>query len=309
MLQFVIRRASLIVPTFVAVTFLAFFLIHLAPGDPVSVMLGSDYTPEAAADLRRVYGLDRPLAVQYGLWLGQVFRGHLGRSVYEPRTVSSLIVERAKTTAMLAGASMAVALGLGVPLGVLSATRRNTVLDHVARVVSVAGISVPVFWFGLLLIVLFAVHLGWLPPGGSVREYGVRALILPSLALGLSMMALIARITRSTVLDALFADYVRTARAKGAPGWRVVWLHAFRNSLIPLVTVIGLQVGALLGGAVLTETVFTLPGLGRLLVDSIAQRDYTVISGVILTTTVIFIIVNFLVDIAYALLDPRVRTD
>jgi peptide/nickel transport system permease protein len=299
----------LVVPTFVAVTLLAFLLIHLAPGDPVSVMLGSDYTPEAASELRRIYGLDRPLAVQYGLWLGQVFRGQLGRSVYEPRTVSSLIAERARTTAMLAGLSMAVAVAFGVPLGVLSATRRNTVVDHVARVVSVAGISVPVFWLGLLLIVLFAVQLGWLPPGGSVREYGIRALILPSLALGLSMMALIARITRSTVLDALYADYVRTARAKGVPGWRVVWLHAFRNSLIPLVTVIGLQVGALLGGAVLTETVFTLPGLGRLLVDSIAQRDYTVISGVILTTTLIFIVVNFLVDIAYALLDPRVRTD
>ena len=309
MRTYLVRRALLVVPTLVAVTLLAFLMIHVAPGDPVTVMLGSEYTPEAAAELRAAYGLDRPLLIRYVHWLRQVASGRLGRSVFEPRSVSSLFAERAGTTFVLMLASMTVAVGLGVPLGVFSAVRRDSAADHAARVVSVAGISMPVFWLGLLLIALFAVQLNWFPAGGSMAEYGYRVMVLPSAALGVSLMALIARITRSAVLDALFADFVRTARAKGAPGWRVVWMHAFRNSLLPLVTVLGLQIGALLGGAVLTETVFSLPGLGRLLIDSIAQRDYPVISGVILVTTTAFVLVNFCVDVLYAVLDPRVRTD
>lgn len=309
MRAYLVRRAILIVPTFIAVTLLAFLLIHIAPGDPITVMLGSEYTPQAAAELRAAYGLDRPLLVQYGLWLKQVLSGRLGRSVFEPRSVSSLIKQRAGTTVILAASSMLVAILFGVPMGVVSAVRRDSVIDHITRVAAVAGISMPVFWLALLLIVLFAVQLNWFPPGGSMAEYGYRVMVLPALALGLSLMALIARITRSTLLEVLFTDYVRTARAKGLSGARVVWRHALRNSLLPLVTVVGLQVGALLGGAVLTETVFALPGLGRLLIDSIAQRDYPVISGVILTTTTAFVVVNFLVDVLYAVLDPRVRTD
>jgi peptide/nickel transport system permease protein len=306
---FLVRRVVFVVPTFLAVTLLAFALIHIAPGDPITVMLGSEYTPQAAAELRAAYGLDRPLLVQYALWLKQVASGHLGRSVFEPRSVASLIRERAGTTLVLAAGSMVVAIGLGVPLGVVAAVRRDSPLDHLTRVASVAGISMPVFWLALLLIVLFAVRLNWFPPGGSMAEYGYRVMVLPALALGLSLMALIARITRSTLLEALFTDYVRTARAKGLSGARVIWRHALRNSLLPLVTVVGLQVGALLGGAVLTETVFALPGLGRLLIDSIAQRDYPMISGVILTTTAAFVLVNFVVDVLYAVLDPRIRTD
>ncbi|HBY99284.1 MAG: ABC transporter permease [Ardenticatenaceae bacterium] len=314
MQRFILRRLVLLVPVLIGITILVFGMIYMIPGDPVVVILGSDYTPENAELLREELGLNRPVIAQYASWLGNVLHGDLGYSIfpfggvkYSGQPVGKLILSRLPTTLSLTIGTMILAVLLAIPLGVLSATRRNSIVDNVLRIVSMLGISMPVFWFGLLLILVFAVKLGWLPSNGNFFNSGPKALILPIVALGIAQAGLITRMTRSTMLEVLGEDYIRTARAKGLRESVVYYRHALRNALIPVVTVIGLQVGALLGGAVLTETIFSMPGLGRLLVESVFRRDYPVIQGCVLVITLLFVFTNLVVDILYAILDPRVR--
>lgn len=306
MVRYVLRRLLLLVPVVVGVTALVFFVLHLAPGDPVYVLLGQEYSEETAAELRRQLGLDQPLPVQYILWLARVVRGELGRDIITGEQVSAQLASRLPTTLLLAATSLAVALAIGVPAGIASARHRGKLIDHTSRVLAMAGVSLPVFWLGMLLIVTFSLKLQWFPPGGSVRDHGLVALVLPALTLGSTFAALITRITRTALLEVLGTDYIRTARAKGLQEWAVLYRHALRNALIPIVTVLGLQVGHLLSGAVLTETVFSLPGLGRLIVDSVLRRDYPLLQGCVLVTALVFVFVNLLVDVLYAYLDPRI---
>jgi peptide/nickel transport system permease protein len=307
MQRYVVRRILLAVPVVLGVTVFVFGLIHAAPGDPVVLMLGKFYDPSFAAAQRHALGLDRPVALQYVMWLGNAARGDLGRSITQSNGVATLIGERLPTTMLLAVGAMGVALTIAIPLGVTAAIRAGALADHVGRLAAMIGVSMPIFWLGLLLIIVFSLQLGWLPPGGSVDEFGWQALILPCLALGTSFAALAMRITRSSMLEALREDYIRTARAKGVAARRVVYVHALRNALVPIITVIGLQFGTVLSGTVLTETVFNIPGMGRLLVEAISGRDYPLLQGTILVTSLLYVLVNLAVDILYAACDPRIR--
>lgn len=307
MWSYVVRRLLLLVPVLFGLSVLVFLLIHLAPGDPVTSQLGIHATPQTVARLRASLGLDEPLPVQYLLWLGRVVHGDLGTSLYAHAPVGDLIIQRFPTTLELTVASTALALAVGIPLGVLSATHRDGLLDNVGRVLAIVGVSIPVFWLGFLLILAFAISLPLFPPGGSVSDYGPIALVLPSVTLGASFVGVVVRFTRASMLETLGHDYVRTARAKGLTDRAVNYRHALGNALIPLVTVVGLQVGLLLSGAVLTETVFSLPGLGLLMVDAVAARDYPLIMGSILVVAVLVVMVNLVVDLLYGILDPRVR--
>jgi peptide/nickel transport system permease protein len=309
------RRLILLLPVLFGISVVVFAFIHLIPGDPVVTILGSEYTQETADALEEMLGLDKPLYIQYLNWLGRAVRGNLGRSIFpfggiknagSGIPVRDLLIGRLPTTLTLTAAAMIISALIGVPLGVLTAGNKDSIFDNVARVLAVVGISMPIFWFGLLLILVFSINLRWLPPGGSMADLGLKVMIMPAVALGFSQLALVARMTRSTMLEILGEDYVRTARAKGLTDWSVLIAHALRNALIPVVTVIGLQVGRLLGGAVLTETIFNLPGLGRLLVESVYRRDYPTIQGCVLVIASTFVFVNLLVDILYAYLDPRV---
>jgi len=286
---------------------MCFLLLHLIPGDPVHVMLGEQYDENTAATLRRDLGLDLPLPLQYGIWLGHILRGDLGRSIFTNDSVLVLIAERVPLTLELAGLGMAVALVISLPSGILSAVRRNGIFDRVTRIVTTVGVAIPVFWSAILLILVFAVYLGWLPAGGGPSRYGFRALILPSLALGLFNAALVTRMTRASLVDVLAEQFMTTARAKGLSPRLVYGRHAMHNALVPIVTVVGLEFGTLLGGAVLTEQVFGLPGLGSLLIDSIYRRDFPLIQGATLVVALGVMIVNLLVDVAYVLIDPRIR--
>ena len=309
---YLIRRLATMVPVLVVVSVVVFSIIHLTPGDPVAIMLREDADPAAAAALRKVLGLDRPLPIQYLTWVGRAARGELGRSIRTNQPVAEAILERLPVTLSLAGASTLLALAVALPAGILSAVRRNSVADVTGTLAALSGISMPNFWLATLLILLFSVKLGWLPPLGYVspaKDFwaGLRSLILPSITLGTAMTAVVMRMTRSSLLEVLQLDFVRTARAKGLGGTVVLLRHALRNALIPVVTVVGLQAGALLGGAIITETIFALPGVGRLLVDAIFQRDFPIVQGVVLLLAVNFLLVNLLVDIAYGYLDPRIR--
>ncbi|HSB68624.1 MAG TPA: nickel ABC transporter permease [Candidatus Methylomirabilis sp.] len=309
---YLIRRLATLVPVLVVVSVVVFSIIHLTPGDPVTIMLREDADPAAAAALRKVLGLDRPLPIQYLTWVGRAARGELGRSIRTNQPVAEAILERLPVTLSLAGASTLLALAVALPAGILSAVRRNSVADVTGTLAALSGISMPNFWLATLLIFLFSVKLGWLPPLGYVspaKDFwaGLRSLILPSITLGTAMTAVVMRMTRSSLLEVLQLDFVRTARAKGLGGAVVLLRHALRNALIPVVTVVGLQAGALLGGAIITETIFALPGVGRLLVDAIFQRDFPIVQGVVLLLAVNFLLVNLLVDIAYGYLDPRIR--
>lgn len=309
---YLIRRLGTMVPVLVVVSVVVFSIIHLTPGDPVAIMLREDADPAAAAALRKVLGLDRPLPIQYLTWVGRAARGELGRSIRTNQPVAEAILERLPVTLSLAGASTLLALAVALPAGILWAVRRNSVADVTGTLAALSGISMPNFWLATLLIFLFSVRLGWLPPLGYVspaKDFwaGLRSLILPSITLGTAMAAVVMRMTRSSLLEVLQLDFVRTARAKGLGGAVVLLRHALRNALIPVVTVVGLQAGALLGGAIITETIFALPGVGRLLVDAIFQRDFPIVQGVVLLLAVNFLLVNLLVDIAYGYLDPRIR--
>jgi peptide/nickel transport system permease protein len=290
--------------TLLGVATIVFALIHLLPGDPAETMLArSGARPEAVAALRAEIGLDRPLIVQYARWLGAVAQGNLGRSLFYNRPVTQLIGEQFRSTLELAMAAFAIAIGVGIPLGVIAALRRDTWADRAAMTTAVAGVAVPVFWSGLLLIWLFSVRLRWLPPAGAGSW---QALVMPALVLGFATAGPMARLTRATLLDVLGQPYITVARAKGLSERGVLLRHAARNALLPLLTIAGVQLGFLLAGAVVTETLFARPGLGRLLVDAILWRDLPVIQGVALVIAGIYVLVNLVVDLSAGWIDPQV---
>jgi len=307
MLSYIARRILGLVPVLLGVAFLVFTMLWLAPGDPVVALLGDSAQgigSDALAELRRSYGLDRPFLVQFGSYLGDVLRGDLGESIRSSQTVLSEITSRFPATLALAGSAMLVAIVIGMVFGVLAAVYRGTIVDHVAVVIALLGVSIPVFWSGLVLMLVFSLHLDWLPASGFGSW---RHLLMPAAAVGFSSAAFIARITRASLIEALRQDYVRTARSKGLSSRAVRLKHALRNALLPVITVVGLQFGGLLGGAVLTETVFAWPGVGRMLVDAIRTRDMPLVQGTVLFIAVVFILVNLVVDLSYAALNPKVR--
>ena len=302
--RFLARRLLLTIPVLLGVATLVFSLIHLIPGDPAQAMLGEAAPQADVEELRHRLGLDRPLIEQYGIFLTGLVKGDLGTSLRTGQPVTDQIVERMPATVELAAAAMFVAIAFAMPLGIVAAVRRGTVVDHAAMTISLAGVSVPNFWLGPLLAIIFAVELGWLPVSGR----GTWAhLVLPAISLGAALAAILARMTRATMLEELREQYVQAARARGVSRRRAVLRHAFRNSLIPVVTLLGLQFGAVLTGAVITETIFAWPGIGRLLIQSIGFRDYPLVQGCILLIAVTYVAVNLMTDLAYGLLDPRIR--
>ncbi len=301
---FLARRLAGSAGVIAGVALLTFLLLHLVPGDPVEAMLGESASPTDRAVLRAELGLDAPLAAQLGRYAAGLARLDLGRSLVSRRPVAELIAERFPATLQLAAAALGLAIAVAVPLGVLAARRRGGASDQAAMGLALLGMSVPTFWLGPLLMLVFAVWLGWTPISG--RE-GLSSLILPAVTLGTGMAAVLARMTRASLLDTFGEDYIRTARAKGLSEAQVVWRHALRNAALPVVTVVGMQLGALLGGAVITETVFSWPGIGSLMVESIQRRDYPVVQGCVLLVSVTYVLVNTATDLLYAWLDPRVR--
>jgi peptide/nickel transport system permease protein len=312
MTAFLIRRVALIVPTLFFVSVLIFGLQQLLPGDPAQALAGENQDPAVVAFLRQKYHLDEPLPVRYWLWIKGVAHGDLGESIRIKRPVKDLILEKLPVTAELAGLAMIVALAIGVPTGIIAAVKQDTFVDYGATMAALWGLSIPNFWLGILLILLFSVTLGWLPASGFVTpaeslKQNLLTLIMPAFVLGNAIAAVMMRHTRSAMLQVLSADYVRTARAKGLSQASVVLRHALRNALIPVVTLGALEFGALLSGAVLTEQVFTIPGFGKLIVDAVFNRDYAVVQGVVLCTAFAYVMLNLFADIAYALIDPRLR--
>jgi peptide/nickel transport system permease protein len=306
MTKYLLRRVLLIIPVMLGVSVIVFGIMHLTPGDPALLMLGEAAAEEDYAALRERLGLNEPLYVQYGIWISRIVQLDFGRSIRSGRPVLDEISARLPATIELAVLATLLAIAVGVPLGVLSATRPNTAIDHTATVAAFGGLAMPVFWQGLMMILIFSVWLGWLPSSG--RLGGWAYYVLPTLTLGTSAIAAITRMTRATMIEALTQDYVRTARSKGISERRVTYRHALQNALIPVVTVIGLQFGGLLSGAVITETIFTWPGIGRLAVDAIRSKDFPVVQGVVLVFAVTYALVNLFVDVLYAYLDPRLRT-
>ena len=333
MWRFVLTRLGLVVPTFIGMTLLAFFLIRLVPGDPIETLAGErGIDPARHAALMKDYGMDRPLLVQYGLYLGRLLHGDLGKSMITQTPVVKEFIALFPATIELAVCAILFALVIGIPAGMLAAVKRNSALDHGVMLGSLTGYSMPIFWWGLLLILLFSVQLGLTPVSGriSVQHYiepttgfllidsllsgdkgaftsTLQHLILPTIVLGTNPLAVVARMTRSAMLEVLGEDYIRTARAKGLPPLRVVGIHALRNALIPVVTVIGLQVGVLFTGAILTETIFSWPGVGKWLIEAINRRDYPVLQGGMLLLGGIVMMVNLLVDVTYGIINPRIR--
>src|SRR5450432_4093135 len=333
MLRFIFTRLSLVVPTFIGITLLVFVLIRLIPGDPIETMVGErGIDPIRHAQLRKEYGFDQPVLVQYGFYLSRLVHGDLGRSIVTHEPVISEFGTLFPATIELSVCAILFALCLGLPAGIIAAVRRNSIFDHGVMGISLTGYSMPIFWWGLLAILLFSITLGWTPVSGRIAvEFDVPAttgfmlidtlrsgdpgafrsalshLILPTIALGTIPLAVIARMTRSSMLEVLREDYVRTARAKGAGQFRVVAIHALRNALIPVVTTIGLQIGTLFAGAILTETIFAWPGIGKWLVEAIHRRDYAAVQGGILMTATIIIGVNLIVDVLYGVINPRIR--
>jgi len=302
--RFLLRRLLLTIPVLFGVATLVFSLIHLVPGDPVQAMLGESAAPQDIERLRNTLGLNRPLYAQYVNFMRSAAVGDLGTSLRTNQPVSTVIAERLPATFELAAAAMIVALVIAIPLGVLAAVRAGTSIDHAATTLALVGISMPNFWLGPLLAIVFSVTLGWFPVSGR----GTAAnLVLPAITLGAPLAAILARMTRASVLEELREPYVLAARARGAGRARAVLGHAFRNSLIPIVTVLGLQLGSVLTGAVITETIFAWPGVGRLLVQSIGARDYPAVQGCVLLIAVTYVSTNLLVDVAYGFLDPRIR--
>lgn len=305
MAAYVARRVLLLIPVVLGVLTLVFLMRVLVPGDPIEIMYLGQLPPDkATVDLiRRELGLDAPLHIQFVRYVGSALRGELGRSVRTRRSVSLEIASRYRNTLLLAFASLGVALTVGLTMGIAAAVRRDSIVDTVTMILAMAGLSMPAFWFGLLMISLFSVRLRWLPVMGSDS---LRHLILPALTLGLIASTILARITRSSMLDVLSAQYVRTARAKGLREQAVVLRHALKNALIPVVTILGLQMGGLLGGAFIIEVVFSWHGVGELAVQAISQRDFPVIQGVVVVVAVTYVLINLIVDLIYTALDPRI---
>jgi len=300
---YIVRRLLLTIPVVIGVSILIFAIIRLIPGDPAVAIAGVHASNEYIEQVRKDLYLDRSLPVQYGIFVRNLFRGELGVSTMSRRPVATELRERFPRTIELTLAAMLIASLVGISAGIISATRRYSLFDNLSMLVALFGVAAPVFWLALMLQLLFAVNLGWLPATGRGTW---RHLILPALTLGMATAGLIARITRSSMLEVLRQDFITTARAKGLAEKVVVYKHALKNALIPVVTIMGLQFGILLGGAVLTETVFAWPGVGRLLVDSILARDYPVVQGAVMTLAVSFVLINLVVDLAYAFLDPRI---
>ena len=313
MTRLILSRLAGMLLVMALVAVMVFVLTRAASGDPIGVLLGDQATAEDIARVQVVYGLDKPLVVQFGYWCKELLHGNLGDSIFLQRPVTQALWERAEPTTLLALMSVLIATCIGVPLGILSAVFRGRLVDQLCSGLAMLGASVPSFWFGLILMQIFAVALGWFPvsgygePGASLAVR-MHSLVLPSVVLGVLNSALILRFTRSSMLDVLGEDYVRTARAKGLSESVVVLKHALRNALIPIVTVIGLTVALMIGGAVVTETVFGLPGVGNLVVSAVLRRDYPVIQGALLVVAGIYVLINFAVDLLYSVADPRVRT-
>ncbi|GIC77309.1 ABC transporter permease subunit [Moritella marina ATCC 15381] len=333
MFQFILKRLGTVIPTFFGITLLTFTLIHMIPGDPIEIMAGErGISPERHAILSAELGLDQPIWKQYFSYVGGILQGDLGNSLVTKKPVVEEFFELFPATVELAFLAALFAICIGLPAGIIAAVKRGSVFDHTVMGVSLTGYSMPIFWWALLLMLVFSVNLGWTPVSGridvslwidhvtgfmlidsllsdEVGAFGsaIHHLILPSIVLGTIPLAVIARMTRSSMLEVLGEDYIRTARAKGLAPWRVIVIHALRNALIPVITVIGLQVGILLSGAILTETIFAWPGIGKWLIESIGRRDYPVVQGGILIIATLIILVNLLVDIIYGVVNPRIR--
>ncbi len=306
MLQYVLKRLLSTIPVLFGISLLLFFMLRMLPGDPAQVLAGQMATPEDIKTIREQLGLDKPVFIQYGIFLGRLARFDLGRSARTQNPVIREVWARLPNTILLAVAAIMLACLFGIPAGILSAVRPYTWIDYLFTSMALFGISMPVFWLGLMLVIIFSVILHWLPAGGTGNW---KHMILPSFTLAAFVVAFITRMTRASMIEALSQDYTTTARSKGLKEEVVIIKHALKNALIPIVTVVGLQFGLLLGGAVLTETVFAWPGLGRLIVDSILARDYPIIQGAILIFGLLYILVNLVVDLAYAYIDPRIRYD
>jgi peptide/nickel transport system permease protein len=309
---YVARRLLALVPTLFFVSVLIFLLQQLLPGDPALALAGEEHDPAAVAAIRAKYHLDRPIVVQYRIWLGNVVRGNFGESLRSRIPVSDLLASKLPVTIELAICSMLVALLLGLPAGIISATRKGTPLDFTANLIALSGLSVPHFWLGIMLILLFAVRLGWLPASGYATPWedplrNLTTLLLPSLVLGTGVAGVMMRHTRSAMMQTLDADYVRTARAKSVPERLVVLKHALRNALIPVITLGAIEFGRLLSGAVLTEQIFNIPGFGKLLVDGVFNRDYAVVQAVVLVSAALYVLLNLLADVLYFVANPRMR--
>ncbi len=312
MTAYILRRIALMAPVLIIVAVIIFSLIHITPGDPAAVMAGEEATQQQVEEMRERLGLNEPIYIQFIEWTANALRLDFGESIFLRQSVSSAMVERVQPTLLLTIYSLTLAMLIAIPSGVIAAVRRNSIVDRILMVFAIGGAAVPNFFFGIVLILLFAVILGWLPAGGYVDidddpVQHFRRMILPSVTLGFAAAGLLARMVRSTMLDVLNEDYVRTAYAKGLRQNRVVLLHALRNAMIPAMTVLGISLAGLLGGSVVIETVFSLPGMGRLVVQSIQRRDYPVIQGVVLVTAVIQLVVMLLIDVLYVYVDPRVR--
>ncbi len=312
MTAYILRRLVLLLPVVLIVGVVVFALVHLTPGDPAAVILGDRATAEDIERLRDQLGLNDPLPLQFVRWIGGAVRLDFGESIFLGESVTSALAGRLQPTLLLTLYALLIQLGIGIPAGVLAAVRHNSPLDRLLTIMSISGAAIPTFFLGILLILFFGVQLHLLPSGGYepiIEDPAAhfRLMLLPAFALGFSSAGLLARLVRSSMLDVMREDYVRTAFAKGLPGRAVVMRHALRNAMIPALTVIGTSVGALLGGAVVTETVFTIPGMGRLVVQSIARRDYPIIQGAIMLIAVTYVLVNLLVDLLYVYIDPRVR--
>lgn len=304
MRRYLLRRIVMLIPVLWGVATLVFAVTNIIPGDPVDLMLGETARPAQREELRKALGLDRPLLVQYGSYLGGLIKGDLGTSIHNNRPVAKLLAERIPASAELTIAALAIALAIALPLGIVAARRAGSLADMGAGALAVLGASIPVFWLGPLLIIFFSIDLGWLPVSGRT---GALSLVLPAVTLGTALSAILMRLTRSSLLEVFPQDYLSTARAKGLTERRVLWLHALRNACLPLITILSLQLGALLSGAIITETVFAWPGVGRLTIQAISARDYPLVQGCVLFIAFVYVAGNLLADIAYAWLDPRVR--
>lgn len=312
MFEFVVRRIAISVVTLFVISLVVFTGVRMIPGDPARVMGGTDADPAGLEEIRLKYGLKDPIPVQYVRWLGLALRGDLGESIRTRESVVWTVGKKLPITVELACFAILIALAIAIPAGVFSAIRRNTVWDLLANAVSLCGISVPSFWLGIMLILLFAVRLGWLPASGFVPLWeqplgNLQRMVMPAFVLGAGLAAVLMRQTRNSMIEVLSTDYIRTAYGKGLAGRVVIFRHAIRNGLIPVVTILGLQMGALMGGAVVTEQIFVVPGFGRLIVEAVFTRDYPLVQGVVLITASSYVLINLLVDVSYSVLNPRIR--
>ncbi|HCD45342.1 MAG TPA: peptide ABC transporter permease [Lachnoclostridium sp.] len=310
MYKYIIKRLLMLIPVIIGVTFIVFFILNLSPGDPAAIILGDQASAEALAMKREELGLNDPLLIRYGRYLVKMLHGDLGTSYKNSLSVWDQVISRFPNTAMLAVAAILVALAIGIPVGIISAKNQYSTLDNISMVTALIGVSMPSFWMGLLLVIVFALNLGWLPSQGMGQGLVplLKSLVLPAVTLGTSAAATITRMTRSSMLEVIRQDYIDTARAKGVSEKIITYRHMLKNAMIPIITAVGLQFGTLLGGAMLTETVFSWPGLGRLMVEAIKSKDIPLVLGSVIFLAVMFTVVNLAVDIVYAFVDPRIKS-